>query len=636
MRQILRVMILAALLAPTCPLVSAAEKLDWTCAGPWGGFIFRVQVDDQDRVLAYTSRGNYLSMDRGVTWNLIRQAHDPVNSAAMVLSRGRLWLAGGGILFSTATGEQEWEPRGKLPGRLLGHARIPGDPPRSVWAAVRSEAEGGSSIHVLATGQESRKIGEIPDQDFRLDQREALRAHPAAPTRLRLVLSVYDKGLTWIFGSEDAGKTWVRWSVPLCMNSLVPVPGRPDEWLAASYPLEGKPHGVVRSVDGGRTWKELAGDARLRKIRTLTFHPSTGGLLLGSYGEGVFQSADLGKTLIPRGEGLGAAGICSIAVDPRPDGRLYAGTQAGLYRSDDGGKTWTWASVGMAALQSTGLHALPGNRVMLLEFQQGARISTDGGRTWPAYVPGWKEMHGRAFWGFVCGDVVYVNTGGAKTDGAVSRDAGRTWATSELSPREWLLGVLGQDAFFAARDDGSILRSRDGIRFEKISDRPESLKALPMRIALLAGKRAVILSETEMAGFDAESGKVGPAMPVPEGIAPQSAVVDPVDRTTLWIGTRDGRLHRRTFPDGEWRCALDRQGECLLGLVADPKRKGRRIACFSDGAVLISENGGADWKPLENPQRFRVAKAIAVTADRRLLVIADGSVRALELSSLDE
>ena len=60
----------------------------------------------------------------------------------------------------------------------------------------------------------------------------------------------------------------------------------------------------------------------------------------------------------------------------------------------------------------------------------------------------------------------------------------------------------------------------------------------------------------------------------------------------------------------------------------------RRIAAFLDGALYRSEDGGPTWAPLEETQRFRTAKGLAVTKDRRLLVIADGSVRFLDLAAL--
>jgi len=400
--------------------------------------------------------------------------------------------------------------------------------------------------------------------------------------------------------------------------------------------MEGKPSGVVRSVDGGRTWEAFGESPRLRDVRTLTFHPKTGTLLLGTFSEGVLESPDLGKTLRVRSEGLAADFVCSIAVDPKNGERLFVGMRLGLFRSDDGGLNWTWASKGITGLQSVDLHVLPGNRVLLFEFQQGVRISTDGGRTWPAFTPGWKKTYGQPFWAAVRGDVVAVNTGYGARDAAVSRDAGRTWARSEISKEEWILGVVGPKCIIGARHDGTLLRSRDGIEFEKIADPPKALPGVMARIYPLAGDQVVILSSTHAAPFDPATGEVGTASPLPEGGRSDRAVVDPGDPSVLWLGTRSGCLYRRAFFDGAWTCPVDRSGGPLTGLVGDPARARRRIACFADGTLLLSENAGLDWVPLESPPRFRRAVAMAVTSDRRLLLVADGSVRVLDLVSLDE
>jgi len=638
MRHVLLALALCILIILPVRPAPADGRLEWESPGPWGGFIFRVQVDETspDRVLVYATRGNFLSADRGETWSKVRHRHHPFTGTAVALSGGKLWVVDEGVLTSSTDGGATWKPDRKLEGQLIGHARVPGEPPETIWAAVRRDGPQRSSVFVLSPGREARMIGQVDALDPRMDHRAAMQAHAAAPSKLLLLLPIYDKGITWIFGSEDFGDSWQHWSAPLHLNAVAPVPGRPDEWLGASSPMDGKPSGLVHSVDGGRTWKEIGDDSRLRMIRILTFHPKTGALLLGSFSEGVLESPDLGKTLIARGDGLGIDNVCSIAVDPRTKDRLYAGTQSGLYRSEDGGKSWKWASMGMTALQSTGLHVLPGNRVLLLEYQQGARISTDGGRTWPAFTPGWKEQYGKPLWAIVRGEVIVVNTAGGDSDAAVSKDAGRTWARCGISKEEWAIGVSGPKSFFGARVDGSILRSRDGVEFSKISGPPPGLSGYLVRVFNLGEDRTVILSTIQCASFDPDTGEIGGFTALPEESSPERAVVDPGNPSVLWLGSTSGRLYRRTFPARTWECALERRGGAFTGLVGDPGQKDRRIACFGDGTLLLSENAGADWAPLETTHRFRTAFAMTVTPDRRLLLVADGSVRILDLATLDD
>ena len=55
----------------------------------------------------------------------------------------------------------------------------------------------------------------------------------------------------------------------------------------------------------------------------------------------LYRSDDAGQTWQPAADGLSADGIAALAVDPRQPQRLYAATAAGtLYLSEDGATTW--------------------------------------------------------------------------------------------------------------------------------------------------------------------------------------------------------------------------------------------------------------------------------------------------------
>src|SRR3954469_24627959 len=64
-------------------------------------------------------------------------------------------------------------------------------------------------------------------------------------------------------------------------------------------------------------------------------------ILAGSYGNGLYRSADGGATWEPANTGLTASAFRCIAPDPLRPGALLAGTEpARLYRSEDGGRQW--------------------------------------------------------------------------------------------------------------------------------------------------------------------------------------------------------------------------------------------------------------------------------------------------------
>lgn len=96
-----------------------------------------------------------------------------------------------------------------------------------------------------------------------------------------------------------------------------------------------------RSADSGGNWTQvvLVSDAADSPIREPeAFHLTTlqDGTLLAGTNYGVYRSDDAGLTWEHHSAGLQTPHINIVAEDPQ-DGTLYAGTSAGVYRSNDGG-----------------------------------------------------------------------------------------------------------------------------------------------------------------------------------------------------------------------------------------------------------------------------------------------------------
>src|SRR5438876_174158 len=171
-----------------------------------------------------------------------------------------------------------------------------------------------------------------------------------------------------MYKSPDAGKTWTKIGLTDTqqIGRILVDPGNPNRVLVAAL---GHPYGpnaergLFRSTDGGGTWQKVLfkdddtgaidvafkpGDPRTlyaalwqtRRPPWSVYPPSNGP------GSGLYKSTDGGDTWTPlTGHGFPARpGRIGLAVSPsRPD-RVYAIVDApdgGLYRSDDGGASWT-------------------------------------------------------------------------------------------------------------------------------------------------------------------------------------------------------------------------------------------------------------------------------------------------------
>jgi hypothetical protein len=171
----------------------------------------------------------------------------------------------------------------------------------------------------------------------------------------------------------------------LSINSLEISPLHPRTLFAgtgstSSFAFDGDPgFGVARSTDGGRTWSVLAQDTFAgRPINSIvptaldggnvvlaaTWYGPGGGFHFGG-GGGVFRSIDMGDTFV-RLSGNGTSGlpdqaVSSLVADRGHSNRFYAAVPAspfgatgseGVYRSDDGGLTWTAVNTGLTGLDT--------------------------------------------------------------------------------------------------------------------------------------------------------------------------------------------------------------------------------------------------------------------------------------------
>jgi len=307
--------------------------LSWTLTALDGsGQDILIDPADPRRVFVAVWAGVLRSTDGGATWDIIRRglpkdqqvralAWDPGDRRVMYAGLRANPLAGSAIYRSTDGGET-WEP---------------------LWSPAGSEALG-NDIEALVIDPNSgtRYVALSNAYDPRLD----LEGEPCLPcTACEL--------------SQVGGEVW-----RVCRGGrdLVLDPEEPQ----IVYFARGA--GTVRSTDGGETWWDLtpgrqclgeevtrAGSWALAialEDRQVLYEGTGYNSLTDQ--AGLYKTTDGGKTWLAINDGLPSrAGPCpsflsttiehiyALAVDPADSQIVYAATSEGLYKTTDGGESWS-------------------------------------------------------------------------------------------------------------------------------------------------------------------------------------------------------------------------------------------------------------------------------------------------------
>ena len=361
--------------------------------------------------------GVFLTTDGGVTWDrtlsdeIITAVEFSPNNPDRAYAGGQhkiYFSINGGVDWTPISGiSSDWGPPGAPAGFPIDFLIQPGtgtgpDDPEIIFTNnygggnVKS-IDGGVTWELASTGYTG-----------------ALMLDVAVDPHLPHI--VYGAARNGFFQSLDGGETWNGLSVPPAqLSTAYGVAVKPDEpnIVLASQELLGH---LYRSEDSGLSWTDVftvpnvvpGVDADQHGLKSIEFaappnsHVVYAGACRGSVAlddianidkklsEGIFKSTDAGLTWVDASDSFTTNKcLTAIAIHPTNPNIVYAAAPyAGVYKTTNGGVSWTLMPGLPTDMRSVAIHPTNPNIVYAGALQGGVYRTIDGGATWDPFKTG--------------------------------------------------------------------------------------------------------------------------------------------------------------------------------------------------------------------------------------------------------
>jgi photosystem II stability/assembly factor-like uncharacterized protein len=290
-------------------------------------------------------------------------------------------------------------------------------------------------------------------------------------------------------------------------------------------------------------------------------------------------------------------GAQSLAIDPQNPNTVYAATSVGVFKSTDGGASWS--NAGLNGFFVGGLIIDPQTHTTLSAWTPGSSDgdivttslfkTTDGGATW--------SKTDSAFPANCCFDILfdpqgsgtmYALAGSPMRDLFKSTDGGASWEPESGLPNKLYFAALTTDP-----------------------QKPSTLYAGAMG-ADSAGHSVVTVFKSTDGGAiwnEANAGLPGGGIGDDSFAFGSAFAIDPKSPSTVYVSRLNSGVYKSTNGGASWRPAnsgmpMNNPGDfrscCVTGVMIDPQNPNTLYVSSRNGVIFKSTNGGATWNAVSS------------------------------------
>ncbi len=406
-----------------------------------------------------------------------------------------------------------------------------------------------------------------------------------------------------IFKSTDGGSKWVPANVGLANQSVrnIAINSRDPRIL-----YTGTDSGLFKSTDGARSWSDTGvSDGFIWATAISSTNPEIVFACSGKfvpYGDPInnlYRSSNGGETWTAVTNGLPAGNIGPLALDSTNDAVVYVVVSNRLFRSRDSGSTWSEIGSGSisGSLASVLVDPTAAGVVYLATYTNGIFKSSDAGDAWAPSNQGLTSSYIRTI-------VANQSTLYAVSDSAIFRsdDRGTTWialglmglrfppllatmAISSSSPSHFYVGTYR--GLFKSIDGGKTWESANtGIN-----------AIIALTLALPANGTSTAFAGTSHGVYRTSNGG-GSWEPKVDGLFYASEIIslaiDPTASNRLYAGAVLCCGLYKTVTGGDlWSRVLETGW--VSSIVIDPKRPARAFEADAFSGISRTLDDGATW-----------------------------------------